>query len=87
MLPFSRLDTTVPRPPQRQDFRAKYKVGEHIKARRLKLNQSEDDLAYHFDVLIETVLKWEQGVSVPQLKHTAKLIEYLGFDPYQEISK
>jgi DNA-binding transcriptional regulator YiaG len=43
---------------------------------------SQDDVATLLWVEVHTVIAWEHGV-VPLRKQNPKLIEFLGYDPYE----
>ncbi|MEG0327311.1 MAG: helix-turn-helix transcriptional regulator [Erysipelothrix sp.] len=53
------------------------KLGEGIRINRLKLNLTQDDLADQLFVSRQTISKWEQGNTYPDLSNLLRLTEYL----------
>jgi DNA-binding transcriptional regulator YiaG len=83
-LPFSTWEVKVAKPNRRSNPRAKYQVGVHIKLKRTELGMSQDDVATFFEVDIQTLIAWEFG-TVPMKRQTPKLIDFLGYNPYEGI--
>jgi DNA-binding transcriptional regulator YiaG len=84
-LPFSTWEAKIPKLRIQPNPRAKYKVGEQIKRKRVELGMTEDDIAALLGVEAQTIHAWEFGTRVPLPKQTSKLIGFLGYDPYEVI--
>ncbi|MBF4327891.1 XRE family transcriptional regulator, partial [Vibrio anguillarum] len=41
-------------------------IGEVLKERRIELNIKQEDLAERMDVTVQTVSKWERGLTEPK---------------------
>jgi DNA-binding XRE family transcriptional regulator len=76
------VDIRVPRPNIRINPRAKYKIGEHVKRKRLELGMDQEDVATFLGIDIHTLIAWEHG-TVPLKRQTPKIVEFLGYDPYE----
>jgi DNA-binding XRE family transcriptional regulator len=57
-------------------------VGEMIRKRRLDLGLLQREVAVRIECDTDTVTNWEKGRSTPDLKHVAKLVEFLGINPF-----
>ena len=57
-------------------------VGEIIRKRRLDLGLLQRDVAAQIGCDTATVTNWEKGRSTPDLKHVAKVVEFLEFNPF-----
>ena len=53
-------------------------LGANIKARRIKLGLSANDLAEHLDVSFQTVYRWESGERIPDTVMLVELSRILG---------
>lgn len=57
-------------------------IGEHIRKRRLDLGLLQIEVAKIIGVTESTVWNWEHGTE-PELKHMPKVIEFLGYTPFE----
>ncbi|MEW6417217.1 MAG: helix-turn-helix transcriptional regulator [Nitrospirota bacterium] len=57
-------------------------IGEHIRKRRLDLGLLQLEVAKMIGVTESTVWNWEHGTE-PELKHIPKIIEFLGYAPFE----
>jgi len=51
---------------------------EKLKEQRTKLGASQEEVAAILKVTVETVVKWESGISMPDLENAIKLSEMFG---------
>jgi len=58
-------------------------VGEMIRKRRLDLGLLQREVAAQIGCDTDTVTNWEKGRSTTDLKHVAKVVEFLGFNPFE----
>ena len=54
-----------------------------MRSNRVKLGISQTELAQKVGVHIETVANWEHSRSMPAICHLPKLIDFLGYDPFE----
>lgn len=52
-------------------------IGEVLKERRIELNIKQEDLAERMDVTVQTVSKWERGLTEPKASQVAELAKIL----------
>jgi transcriptional regulator with XRE-family HTH domain len=57
-------------------------TGDHLKKRRLELNMLQKELAERLGTTICTVRNWEKNRSSPSLIFIPKIIQFLGYVPY-----
>ena len=57
-------------------------IGEHIRKRRLDLGPLQIEVAHQIGVTESTVWNWEHGTE-PELIHIPKIIEFLGYAPFE----
>ena len=57
-------------------------VGDHIRAKRLRLKLWQVDLAKILQVSTETITNWETGRSNPNIKYYPAIIQFLGYIPF-----
>jgi len=57
-------------------------IGEHIRKRRLDLGLLQIEVAAMIGVTESTVCNWEHGTE-PELIHIPKIIEFLGYVPFE----
>jgi transcriptional regulator with XRE-family HTH domain len=53
-----------------------------VRKRRLDLGLLQKDVAQKIGCDTDSVTNWEKGRSTPDLRHVAKVIEFLGFNPF-----
>jgi transcriptional regulator with XRE-family HTH domain len=59
-------------------------LGEEIRKRRLDLNLRQIDVAKIVGCDEMTVVNWEKGYASPRINRMGKVVEFLGFDPFQK---
>jgi transcriptional regulator with XRE-family HTH domain len=57
-------------------------TGDHLKKRRLELNMLQKEVAQRFGITVCTVRNWERNRSNPSLIFIPKIIQFLGYVPY-----
>ena len=62
-------------------------LGTKILNRRLELGLFQKDIAELFGVSEDTITNWENERSIPQVQYYPKLIEYLGYFPFEVDTK
>ena len=55
-----------------------YKFGVALKRQRQKLNISQREIAHRLNVSVNTIRRWEQNKSKPQLHLRIKLVKFFG---------
>ncbi len=58
-------------------------LGAKLRNRRLELNLLQKDVAEIIGVSEDTITYWENGRTTPQINLNPKLIEFLGFFPFE----
>ncbi len=56
--------------------------GEHLLKQRLMLELTQAEVSKLFNVSANTIYNWEKGHSEPLIFHIPRLIEFLGYDPF-----
>lgn len=57
-------------------------IGDHIRKKRLDLGLTQIEVAEIIGVKESTVWNWEHGTE-PELRHIPKIIEFLGYVPFE----
>ncbi|EKO3894079.1 helix-turn-helix transcriptional regulator, partial [Vibrio metschnikovii] len=52
-------------------------IGEVLKERRIELSVKQEDLAERMNVTVQTVSKWERGLTEPKASQVAELAKIL----------
>jgi len=58
-------------------------LGDHLRKKRLDLKLLQKEVALKIGVKEETIYNWEKNRSSPQLHYTQKVIEFLGYVPFE----
>jgi DNA-binding XRE family transcriptional regulator len=58
-------------------------IGDHLKKKRLDMNLFQKDVAYQIGVTEEAVYNWENNRSKPKIYLLPKIIEFLGYVPFE----
>jgi transcriptional regulator with XRE-family HTH domain len=80
--PHYRLTLTRPVIPPKGYPVAPSTLGEHIRKRRLDLGLLQIEVARIIGVTESTVWNWEHEIE-PELRHIPKIIEFLGYVPFE----
>jgi transcriptional regulator with XRE-family HTH domain len=59
-------------------------IGDHVRARRLDLGLTQEQLAKQLEVTESTVNNWERGRSSPDVRAFPRVLSWLGYDPRPE---
>ncbi len=57
-------------------------LGNHLRKRRLDLNLLQKDVAQRLGVCDPSVYNWENNITKPAIKYIPKIIEFLGYVPF-----
>jgi DNA-binding transcriptional regulator YiaG len=60
------------------------KVGDHIRKKRLELKLLQKEVARILGVSKDTITYWEVGRSSPRLQYMPKIVEFLGYVPFEK---
>ena len=82
-LPFYRLDTSVANLYVSQCIRTPVTLGDKIRKRRLELKMLQKDVAAFIGVSEDSVTFWENNRFFPSIKHMPKIIDFLGYYPFE----
>ena len=58
-------------------------VGSELSRKRLQQGISQTELAKQVGIRVETVQNWEHSRSIPAICYLQRLIEFLGYDPFE----
>ncbi len=59
------------------------RIGEHIRKARMDRNLTQLAVSTIFRVSEQTILHWEKDLTEPELVHIPKIIEFLGYMPFE----
>jgi DNA-binding transcriptional regulator YiaG len=82
-LPFCHLTLRARKPRNPAYPRALQTFGDHLRARRLDLGLLQREMAAQLGVSVSGVRKWEAGRSSPPVRYRPRLIDFLGYCPWQ----
>lgn len=86
-LPFCHVTLTCRKQSSFQNPEELITLGDHLKKRRFELKLQQKDVANLIRVSKATVYNWEKNRSTPSLYYIPRVIEFLGYDPYDASSK
>ena len=81
-LPFTRI--TLKALKSKESDSEPKRPGEHLRRRRLELEQTQRQVADRFGVNPWTVLNWEKGYTEPLVEVLPTIIVFLGYDPFPQ---
>jgi transcriptional regulator with XRE-family HTH domain len=84
VLPFCYVTLRGHKPPPSGYPRSLETIGDHIRKRRLDLKLTQKALAERLDVNKDTIRFWENSQAKPSLAKILKIIEFLGYDPFEK---
>lgn len=58
-------------------------IGEHLLKKRLDNNKTQKEIASILKISINTLSNWENNKTRPNISQFAKIIEFLGYDPFK----
>lgn len=82
-LPFLRYEKTVPKPHIYWYPEHPKTIGEHIRKRRMDLHLLQSDVSRMLNTCEDSVTGWENGRSVPQIRFYPRIIDFLGYNPFE----
>lgn len=59
-------------------------IGDAIRKRRLDLALGQRDVAEIFGCTQSSVVNWEKGHTTPRINHLARIIKFLGYNPFSK---
>lgn len=59
------------------------KLGDYLQYERIKRGLTKQHIAKLFNVSIDTIIDWEQGIKEPRVKAAKKIIDFLGYFPFK----
>jgi transcriptional regulator with XRE-family HTH domain len=83
-LPFCNLRLKTNKPRCKAYPQNVLRLGDAIRKRRLDLRLLQKDVAEIIGCDKDTITNWENGHRSPTISHTAKITEFLGYDPFPE---
>jgi len=81
-LPFSKLEKTVAKPLSNLIINPT-SIGEKLKNKRLELGLLQIDVANIIGVCEDSITLWENNRNEPQIVHYPKIIQFLGYIPFE----
>ena len=82
-LPFCHVSIKGNRPLPKAYPRELKTIGDHIRKKRLDLKLHQYEVAPIIGVNKTTIFNWERNYSSPKLRHIPKIIEFLGYIPFE----
>lgn len=82
-MPFSKLETSVPKPLGDKYICNPITIGDKIRNRRLELYLLQKDVADLLGTVEESIYRWETNRNDPEIKYMPKIIEFLGYFPFE----
>ena len=62
-------------------------IGDHVRKRRLDLGLLQKDVAKIIGTHALSIMNWETKRTLPSIEYIPKIIEFLGYLPYQSMSE
>ena len=87
MLPFCRMCLKAQRPVHPDYPKTLKTLGDHLKKRRMDLKLSQGEVARRIGAVESSVLNWEKNRAKPSLPFLPRIIELLGYVPYDSTEK
>jgi transcriptional regulator with XRE-family HTH domain len=81
-LPFSHITLKTQKPLTSAYPKALNTIGDHLRKRRLDLELFQKDVAHILGVCDPSVYNWENNLAEPAIKYIPKIIEFLGYVPF-----
>jgi transcriptional regulator with XRE-family HTH domain len=81
-LPFCKVALQAQKPLPRAYPKQLKNIGDHLKKRRLDLKLRQEDVAKRLGATSETIRNWEKDRANPSLLFLPKIIESLGYVPF-----
>ena len=81
-MPFCKTELKVPRPPSPDYPNTLNTLGDHIRRKRLDLGLLQKDVARIINTTTDTIWNWENNYATPSISYIPKIIEFLGYIPF-----
>ena len=62
-------------------------IGDHLRKRRLDLRMAQKEVAEKLGIRTYTIRGWEYNQYSPEIRHMPKIIEFLGYVPWNTFAK
>ena len=85
-MPFSRQNTSAPKPLSDKYIQNPLTIGEKIRNRRLELSLLQKDVAPLLGTVEESIYRWETNKNEHEIKYMPKIIEFLGYFPFDIVT-
>lgn len=82
-MPFSTTNTNVCKPIENKLLENPVTIGDKLKNRRLELGILQKDVAKLIGICEDSITNWENNRSEPYVKHYPKIIQFLGYVPFE----
>jgi transcriptional regulator with XRE-family HTH domain len=76
------MTITVQKPMRTIELTKDSHIGLHILKRRLELSMNQKNVATLLGIKPTSITHWETGKVIPREIYSAKIIQFLGYDPY-----
>ena len=86
-LPFCKITLKAQKPPLAAYPKELKTLGDHLRKRRLDLKLFQKEVAQKLGVNEDSVCNWENNRTSPSLRFIPKIIEFLGYLPYDAQAK
>ena len=84
VLPFCSLVLKGQKPPSKHYPNNINTLGDHIRKRRLDLGLLQREVAERIGLAEQTITIWERQHRKPEIRFIARIIEFLGYSPFEE---
>lgn len=82
LFPFCRITLTAKIPPNPAYPKKLETIGHHLRKRRLDLKLKQEDVARRIGLDVVSIHKWETNKCTPQVRYFPRIIDFLGYYPY-----
>jgi transcriptional regulator with XRE-family HTH domain len=86
-LPFCKMSLKAQKPLHPAYPETLKTLGDHLRKKRLDLRLSQKEVAQRLEAVESSVLNWEKNRTQPSLPFLPKIIEFLGYVPYDTTEK
>ncbi len=81
-LPFCQITLKAQKPLPSAYPRTPKTLGDHLRKKRLDLKLLQKEVAQRLSVGESSIYNWGNNLSIPSLRYIPKIIEFLGYTPY-----
>jgi transcriptional regulator with XRE-family HTH domain len=83
-LPFCEIELHAQKPMNPAYPKILNSIGDHIRKRRLDLKLKQKELSLRLGVAVDTIVNWEKNYSAIDIHLIPKIIEFLGYIPFNK---